>query len=574
MYSNYKSIQILIALLKEYKIHNIIISPGGSNIPIVHSVENDEFFKCYSVVDERSALYFGMGVAQVENEPVACLCTSGTAVSNYLPGMTEAYYQNVPIIAITADKNPYFTGQIETQKINQKDIFGEVSKKSVDLPLCNTKDEIWYCERLIKEALVASTHHGKGPVHINLPVVGSYANYDTTVLPNVKPIKIVNCENNEETWKEYLDVFKKSKKILIFVGQNVLFTDNDIQNIETFFSKFNCMISVEHLSNLKCKGTIFTYPVTETGNTNMQDFVPDLVISLGNNLAAYCLKPFLRANNDNFRHISIDEGGRIRDVFQGLTDVFECTPSYFFKYFANNALDDCSNNMTYYQLWKDAVDRIIIPDFPFSNLYVAKKLSLIIPPKSILHLAILNSTRIMQFFKLQDNIRVFSNVGALGIDGCLSTFIGHSVAVNELAFLVIGDLSFFYDMNAAGIKHISNNIRIILLNNGGGSEFHFFMNKKDIPSINDNICAEHRKSARGWIESLGYEYYSASSKNELDETLQTFVKESGRPKFLEVFTDMETDANISCEFYNSNRPTPNLKQKSKILASKIKRKLL
>jgi 2-succinyl-5-enolpyruvyl-6-hydroxy-3-cyclohexene-1-carboxylate synthase len=572
MYSNYKSIQILLSLLKQYNVKHIVTSPGGSNTPIVHSIENDHYFKTYSVVDERSAVYFGIGISQMLNEPVACLCTSGTAVSNYLPGMTEAYYQNVPIIALTADKNPYFTGQLEIQKTEQRNIFGEVSKKSVDLPLCKTPDEEWYCARLIKEALLASSHHGKGPVHINIPIVGSYANYDLKELPNIAPITVVNCENTIEQWKTYIPVLEASKKILIVVGQNIVFTEEDKTNIEIFFEKFNCVISVEHLSNLDCKGAVSTYPVTETGNSKEPDLVPDLVISMGNNLSNYGMKPFLRRNNSFFQHFSIDEGGRVRDVYKSLTTIFECTPSYFFKYFAENT-PEYSNDKNYYKAWKNELEKIVLPEFEFSNFYVAEKLAAIIPENSILHLAILNSTRIMQFFKLASGVRVHSNVGALGIDGCLSTFMGHAAVTNELAFLVIGDLSFFYDMNAAGIKHLNKNVRIVLLNNGGGSEFQFFLNKKDIPTLNENICAEHTKKAKGWIESLGYDYYSATNKNEVNDVFSSFIEDSNNPKFIEVFTTMESDAEITHHFYDSTKENKSTLQEIKTLAFKVKRKL-
>lgn len=573
MYSNHKSIQILLALLKKYNVRNIVTSPGGSNTPIVHSIENDDYFTTYSVVDERSAVYFGIGISQVVNEPVACLCTSGTAVSNYLPGMTEAFYQSVPIIALTADKNPYFTGQLEIQKTEQRNIFGEVSKKSVDLPLCNTADEEWYCARLIKEALLASSHHGKGPVHINIPLVGSYAHYNVKKLPEIAALRVVNSEDSEIVWNNYYTKIRDSKRILIVVGQNVLFSDADKKNINTFFDRYNCVFSVEHLSNLDCDGNVFTYPLTEIGHGNSKELVPDLVISMGNNLANYGMKPFLRNHCNQIEHFAIDEGGRVRDVYKSLTTIFECSPSYFFKLFSEYD-SGFQNDKIYYNSWKSKVDNIVFPEFNFSNFYVAKKLSKIIPENSILHLAILNSTRIMQFFELAKGVSTYCNVGALGIDGCLSTFMGHAAVSDELAFLVIGDLSFFYDMNAAGIKHLDKNVRIVLLNNGGGSEFQFFLKKKDIPTLNENICAEHTKKAKGWIESLGYDYYSASGKNEIKSIFENFAKESDTPKFLEVFTNMEEDSHITREFYKANRPAPSVTQKARGVASILKRKII
>lgn len=188
----------------------------------------------------------------------------------------------------------------------------------------------------------------------------------------------------------------------------------------------------------------------------------------------------------------------------------------------------------------------------FSNFYVAQQLSKVIPENSILHTAILNSTRVMQFFELAKGVKSYSNIGALGIDGCMSTFMGQAACTSELAFLLIGDLSFFYDMNSAGIKHVGNNVRVILLNNGGGSEFHFMMGRKKIPTINEHICAEHHKIAEGWVTSLGYEYYSASSKEELDAILPKFAEKSDAPMFIEVMTDMEEEAERTRKFYVMN----------------------
>ena len=159
----------------------------------------------------------------------------------------------------------------------------------------------------------------------------------------------------------------------------------------------------------------------------------------------------------------------------------------------------------------------------------------------------------MQFFKLAKGVRCYSNVGALGIDGCFSTFAGHAASTDKLAFFVTGDLSFFYDMNAAGLRSIGSNVRVILLNNGGGSEFQFFMGKKNIPTIDSYICAEHEKIAAGWIKSLGYDYYLASTKEELDSVIDKFGKPSERPMFLEVLTDMGEDADKTNAFYDKYR---------------------
>ena len=489
-------------------------------------------------------------MTQVKSSPAACICTSGTAVCNYVPGITESFYQDAPVLAITADKSPYFQGQLETQKIDQTQVFNGVVHKSVDLPIINSSEDEWLCNRLVNEALLELRRHCSGPVHINIPIIGRTDLYDCKQLKQERKITLVN-PNDKAMWSRIAEKLI-NKKILIVVGQNIVFSQGDIENLNRFFRKYNCIYAVEHLSNLNCDGCVWTYPVTEMRlNTSMQSLLPDIVISLGNNLSAYQLKTYLRANYLTIENWLVSEHGTVRDPYKCLTNVFECSVSQFFESILQVTSTN-NNSHSYYGTWKSELAKIIISDFDFNNLYVAKKLAQIIPENSLLHLAILNSTRVMQYFPLAYGVRTFSNVGALGIDGCFSTFAGQAAATNCLAFLLIGDLSFFYDMNAAGLRSISSNIRVILLNNGGGSEFHFFMGKDHISTINSYICAEHKKTAKGWIESLGYRYYSASSKDEFDKVIPNFAMDSDKPIFLEVFTDMEEDAKKTKKMYADN----------------------
>lgn len=555
MYSSIKSVQLLTALLKKYNIKRLVLSPGGSDIPIIHSLETDDFFECHSVVDERSAVYYAIGVAQQTNSPVACICTSGTAVSNYLPGLTEAFYQDVPIVAITADKDTYRLNQLMLQKIEQHHIFDAVTKKSVTLPVVRNGNDSWYCERLINEALSELDHHGTGPVHINIPIVENSSIYDCEALPAVRRINRVSADTSKSVWLQYAEKLSTFKKILVIAGQNDFFSGKDTSAVEKFFEKYNCVISVEHMSNLKCKGCLATYPLSECSIQGMfEDLCPDLIISFGNNISSYKLKPMIKEHKNKYVHWQIDSAGRIRDFSDKLTDIFECTPNKFFEFFAQAASEEAKNDLCYYNLWNDKIKQLdYSSNLPFSNMYVAKTLASVIPDHSVLHLAILNSTRTMQFFNLKPNVKVYSNIGALGIDGCLSTFLGQAASTDELAFCVVGDLSFFYDMNSAGIRGIGNNVRIILLNNGGGSEFHYFMGKSKIPTINRHICAEHKKTAKGWIESLGYKYYSAASKEDVDNIIPTLTEKSECPVFVEVFTDMEKDADLINKLFHNNR---------------------
>lgn len=550
MYSEIKNVQILISLLKENGIKRVVLSPGGSDIPIIHSLECDSFFECHSVVDERSAAYYALGLSQETSETVACVCTSGTAICNYLPGITEAYYQNTPLVAITCDKNPYFQGQLETQKIEQTKAFNGVVKMCVDLPLIKSADDEWLCNRLINEALLEVNHHGSGPVQINIPVLGDTSSYISGALPKERIINRINQPINEDTWNNYMLELTKKKRIMVVVGQNINFSIQMEKDMSDFFAKFNCIFAVEHLSNLNCEGKIYTYPITEMGGLN-EELIPDLVISIGNNLSSYQLKPFLRKNYQKMENWLIDPSGKVRDAYKSLTKIFECSIEQFFREIIKIPTKT-KNDGNYYNAWNKYLAMVKIPQLPFSSMLVAEKLSKNLPEKAILHLAILNSTRLMQFFEIPHNVRVYSNVGALGIDGCMATFAGQAASTEEKAYLLIGDLSFFYGMNAAALKSIKNNVRIILLNNGGGSEFHFFMGKEVIPTIDQFICAKHGCKAEGWIKSLGYDYYSVKNEEELDFVINLMKEDSNNPIFVEVFTDMEDDAKKINKIYKDN----------------------
>ena len=542
MYSNIKSVQILCSLLKQFDIRDIIISPGGTNIPLVHSIETDSFFTCYSVVDERSAAYFAIGVSQGKNRPVACICTSGTAAANYLPGITEAFYQSVPVIAITCDKNPYYLNQLETQKIPQYGMLDPVVKYSVNLPIVKSKEDEWLCNRLVNEALLECGHHGFGPVHINIPLIGSPTKYDCKELPQERRMRLIDAFTNDIIWRDKASHLAQCQKIMFVVGQNVVFDEKTIELMNAFFERFNCFFAVENLSNIDCNGRINTYAITETANLDqIPGLLPDLVISVGNNLAAYNLKLPLRRNYQKIENWLISENGKVRDAYKSLTNIYECPLEYFLGKMLS--FSQSVNNKKYYSLWSDAIKKVKFPKTSFTSFEAGKMLSGSIPSNSLVHTAILGSTRIMQLFDRPD-LKCYSNVGALGIDGCLSTFLGQAFSVDQLAYLLIGDLSFFYDMNAAGINSIKNNVRIILLNNSGGSEFHFFVGRSNIPTIDQNIAAQHRKIAKGWIQSLNFDYYEATDEKSLETALQILAKPSDKPQFLEVFLDAADDAAV------------------------------
>lgn len=547
MYSNEKNVQILLSLLKEYRIKEVVLSPGGSDAPIVKSFENDDYFTCYSVVDERSSVFFGIGLSQEKGVPVICVCTSGTAVSNFLSGITEAYYQDIPIIAVTSDSHPYNLDQLELQKLNQDNIFKNVIRKEITLPTVKNDMDEWHCNRIINEALLELDHHGSGPIHINIPITQTLQ-CSTPKLPIQRVIKREYVYKAD--YKYYAEKLL-NKKILVVVGENSNINSHEIELLNMFYKKYNCVFNIESISNLRCDGCITTYPLTETDNIirNMS-VLPDIVISIGNFIASYQLKPLLRLNRHRIENWLIHENGAVRDPYWSLSIIFEGSHDEFFEKILSINIPNKSIH-SYYKSWEKAFDKLEIGELGFSSIGIAKVLSETIPNNSILHTAILNSTRVMQFFPPKNKVKCYCNLGALGIDGCTATAIGHSMATDKLTYLFTGDLSFFYGMNAISIRGVKNNLRIILCNNGGGEEFKI---KLSLPELDEYVCARsNHRVAKGWVESLGFGYYSCNSLIEVENVLNTFAKPSDKPLFLEVMLDMDKDSDIIKKIYSKNR---------------------
>lgn len=556
MYTELKSYQIIIALLKKWGISHCVLSAGSRNVPFVHSVEEDPFFHCYSVVDERSAGYFALGLSQQIQEPVVISCTASTASCNYWPPVAEAFYQGVPLIVLTSDRNPAMLGQWEDQMINQVGMFDRHVKKSVNLLSVEDKDDFIYCQRLVNEALLELNHHGTGPVHINIPMKYYNKSFICKSLPEVTRIERLDAFSNDDYWLSKIDKLKKCNKILVTCGQSSYNSDEFKDALNKFFHKFNSSISIEYMANMECDGTINSSVCMDNryiSTSKFKEIMPDIVISYGHNIVSG-LKEMLRHFAGQFEHWLIEEDGRVVDLYKSITTIFECPPVYFFKYCNAHTENNLANNMQYHNMLKEYADKVLIPDFEYSNIYAIKKVVENIPSDSILHLSINSSIRITNFFKLASNVKVYANIGTHGIDGCLSSLLGQASACENLSFLIIGDLSFFYDMNALRLRHIKNNVRVLMINNHGGEEFYF--NKTCIDKAGDlHTTARHNTKAEGWVKENNFTYLSAIDKESFDESFEAFMsKDSSSPIFLEVFTEMKTDADLIFNFFDSSRP--------------------
>ncbi|MBP3692696.1 MAG: 2-succinyl-5-enolpyruvyl-6-hydroxy-3-cyclohexene-1-carboxylic-acid synthase, partial [Clostridia bacterium] len=365
MYTDIISYQIVISLLKKYGIKHLVLSAGSRHTPFVRSVEGDDYFTCYSVVDERSAGFFAIGLIMELKEPVVICCTSGTSVSNYASAMSEAYYQGLPLIAITTDRNNYYLYQQEEQCIPQANIFNGICKKSVTLPLVESKKDFWYCSRLVNEALLATNHHGSGPVHINVPVEEKLFSFTTESLPEV--VKINRIEHGNETlWAEKAKDLSKYNRIIVSYGQNEYPSSKLVKNVEMFTQKYSAIIMAEHLSNLHCKGSINPYNALRVKYTQIQDtLAPDLVIFVNGNSVE--IREWLKHTKEPFIFWNVRPDGEISDPLRCLTDLFECDAETFFAKMIQYAPAENIEN-TYLTEWTKLCEGIKMPNIEYSDL--------------------------------------------------------------------------------------------------------------------------------------------------------------------------------------------------------------
>ena len=575
MYTNLPTYRIIIALLKKFNIRHLVLSAGSRNVPFVHSVEEDPFFTCYSVVDERSAAYFAMGLSQELQEPVLISCTASTASSNYWPAIGEAFYQGTPIVILTSDRNPSRLHQWEDQMIDQVGMFDRHVRKSVNLPIINDDDDWIYCERLVNEALLELNHNGSGPVHINVPMKDYCMSFDENTLPNVRKISRYKIIEDNEQCKALAKKLSNAKRILVTCGQQQYQSEVLNNQLSTFFKKYNAAICVEHMSNVNCDGSIQAGICTDVRYMPIKNFgkyIPDIVISYGHNIFSG-IKQQLLSNCGKFEHWSIQPDGTVVDMYNSLTTIFECNAIDFFKYMNEECTNE-KNDCEYYSQLKELENDVKFPDFPFSSTYAIKNVVENLPANSRLHMAINNSIRIPNFFKIDPSVKSYANIGTYGIDGCLSSIVGQAVATKELCYLIIGDLAFFYDMNALRIKHVGKNIRILMVNNEGGGEFYYngsWVNK----SSDLHTTARHATKAEGWVKENNFIYLSAHDKASFEEAMKIFMStDSDKSIFFEVFTEMSKDSEVVHSIYGLSKHKDAVLEMKKIAGKIVPRSII
>ncbi|HIT67890.1 MAG TPA: 2-succinyl-5-enolpyruvyl-6-hydroxy-3-cyclohexene-1-carboxylate synthase [Candidatus Merdisoma merdipullorum] len=539
-YTSEKHTQILIALLKAHGIRKIVASPGATNVCFVGSLQSDPYFEIYSSVDERSAAYIACGLAKESGEPVVLSCTGATASRNYPAGLTEAYYSNLPILAVTSTQFQGRVGHLIAQVIDRSSLMKDIAKKSIQIQEIHTKEEEWSVESSINDALLELRRHGGGPVHINL--MTSYSkDFSVKELPKVR---VIHRHFYGEAFPQL-----KGRKILVCVGSHVRWTERLTNAVDEFCELYDAAVICEHISNYRGKYGIYPVLIGSQEDKPCDFLKVDVMIHIGNILGLNTV-----ATTDEVWRVHPD--GEVRDTFKRLTNVFEMDESQFFECYVEmnkNAL----RKTEYYTAFQTACMELEnkIPELPFSNPWIAKTSIPYLPKDCQLYLGILNTLRSWSYYYIShdSNITIYSNTGGFGTDGLVSSLLGASLTnPDKIYFGIIGDLAFFYDMNALGNRHVGNNFRLLVINNGRGTEFRNYnhLAERFGEAADPYIAAAghygymSQKLVRHYAEDLGYKYLSARNKEEYLAAFEQFFtpEKLEQPVLFEVFTDSEKES--------------------------------
>ncbi len=551
MLSDKKNILQLVALLRAHGVRKIVLCPGSRNAAIVHTLANVEDFTCYSVTDERSAGFYAIGLSLQGGGPAAVCCTSGSALLNLHPAVAESYYQQVPLLIISADRPAAWIGQMDGQTLPQPNVFSGLVKLSVNLPEVHTEEDKWHCNRLVNEAILEMTHHGRGPVHINVPISEPIYRFTAKSLPEVRVITRYQGLNvYDRDYKSLIERLNQYHKRMVVVGQMNLIYLFEKKYVKPLYKHFAWL--TEHLSNQTIPGIPiknFDTAIYAMNAERQETMTPELLITYGGHIVSKQLKKYLRTHPPR-EHWHIAADGKIADLYGCLTTVIEMDPFEFLEKIAF-LLDGKPNN--YPMMWENFCKTIPEPELPYSEISAIGRLIKALPAPCALHLANSSTVRYAQLFALHPQVEVGCNRGVNGIEGSLSSAIGYATASDRLNFIVIGDLSFFYDMNALWNQNYGANVRILLLNNEGGEIFHTLPGMDKNSRSREFITAEHYTTAKGWAEERGFLYTRADNAEELAEAMTAFTTPDTlmQPLLLEVFTDKETDTKLLREYYHS-----------------------
>jgi 2-succinyl-5-enolpyruvyl-6-hydroxy-3-cyclohexene-1-carboxylate synthase len=528
----------------QQKVTHLILSPGSRNAPLALAFFRHPQMTTRIVPDERVAGYIAIGIAQSINQPVLLLSTSGTAVLNYGPAIAEAYYQQVPLIVLTADRPPEWIGQNDGQAIKQDRVFANHTKQSFQLPVdMDHEDAKWHTHRVINEAINVAHDNASGPVHINVPFREPF--YPSVDQPWIyqKQVPVVTkqiVENaiGEDQWSLLLQEWQQATKILVVGGQNRPSIELRAA-LEAIQQHAKVPIVGDAISNLHSVTKLIKHPEHILGQSQkvLEQLQPDLLITLGGAVISKNLKIFLRKYPAKV-HWHLQQGGYPADCFKSISRVIPLNPAGFFNQLCK--LIPTQTSSDWYDMWQTFEQKSLegfnefIHDQEFNELQVIGK---VLSSSEQIHLHLANSSvvRWADLFGISpETIEVTANRGTSGIDGCSSVAVGHSLSNQRQNLLITGDMAFFYDRNAFWHPYAIPNLKIVVINNHGGGIFRLVDGAKDQPELEELFVTSQRLSAKNTAQDFGMSYFYCDAMADLSYNLEQLFSTDNRIGLLEI----------------------------------------
>ena len=548
MYPKKELAQMLISACHQFDIDTVVISPGSRNAPLTIGFSNHPEIKTLSVVDERCAAFFALGIAQQTHKPVAILCTSGSALLNYYPAIAEAFYSNIPLVVISADRPKHLIDIGDGQTIRQENVFENhilFSANLVENDKFKTRNS-----QLIGEALQISVSQ-QGPVHINVPFDEPLYETVTELQKFHFPhISMSSLDNSHINYNAFSKIWNAAEKKMIVVGVN--YPDTELHKLIDFYADDeSVLILTETTSNLHHKKAIDSIDqlIFSLDESQFQDLKPEVLITFGGMIVSKKIKQFLRKYTPK-HHWNIDPKKAVNTFFC-LSEFIQIKPVDFFLKFQEVVIKKESN---YQFKWLQVRDekrlkhQQYLSEVIHSDFKVFGQVLESIPTNCQLQISNSSIIRYAQLFSVKESITVFCNRGTSGIDGSTSTAVGAAFANENQTVFVTGDVSFFYDSNGLWNKNIPANFRIILINNSGGGIFKILPGPK-LTNALEYFETPHCLTAEHLCKMYEFVYQKAFSSESVTNQLKDFYKTSERPKILEIFTpSAENDLILTAYF--------------------------
>lgn len=545
-YSNHKSVYEVLQACLANGVKQVVISPGSRNAPLILSFAKHSEIECFSIVDERTAAFFALGLSQQSQLPTALICTSGTAVLNYAPAVAEAYEQNIPLLVLSADRPQEFIDQGVGQAIRQKSILNNFVERSYQLPSRNTSQDVAYARRLANEAVTLCKSKSR-PVHINIPLwepLYDKAEYDENTYKSIHTVDL-SQKLTERELQRLGEKLNSSTKILIVVG---FIAENPSLNklLDNIVSEGKAVVLAESIANLKSDKFHYNIDRLLSAMVDEEPFRPDLLITLGGTLISKMIKQWLRENPAQ-EHWHLNSRGYFVDTFQCLTENIPLASDVFFEQITAYWK---GNSQKFTDEWQQLAEKAekkhlaYAAQTSWSDFQAFAVLLQYLPEESLLHLGNSTIIRYHQLFPYNAKLNYSSNRGVSGIDGCTSTAVGAAYNFNDFTTLITGDISLGYDSNALWHQYVSPRLRIIVINNGGGGIFRFLEAPSKQQELEEFFETTHsNRNYEHLTKHWGIDYLSVATKSDLENILQDFYS-GERAKLLEIHTPQMDNAKV------------------------------